>query len=129
MLFRTSLAALGIFAFVAAAPVVATHAAAQQSTTTANPRDAVRPPQDNATIERATTSISCTNSSGRTITYTLSVRGGSCIAADLGSLTGSGGRANNASCSSSGNGDEASATCAHGCGRTTGQGSCTQTPN
>ena len=126
MLFRTSLAALGIFAFIAAAPVVATHAAAQQSTTTAGSRDSLRPPQDNATIERATTSISCTSSSGRTVTYTLSVRGGSCIAADLGSLTGSGGRANNASGSSSGNGDEASATCSQGCGRTTGQGSCTQ---
>lgn len=133
MFHRISSAALAVFiaAIFAAAPIGAERADAQSeraATSTANPRDGVRATAPGATVQRATTSITCPQSNGRTITYTLSVRGGSCLAGDLGSLVGSGGTANNAACSSS-NGDEASAHCRNGCGRTSGQGSCTQTPN
>lgn len=135
MLHRISSAALAVFiaAIFAAAPIGAPPAEAQAeraaTSTAANPRDGVRASAADATVQQATTSISCPQSNGRTMTYTLSVRGGSCLAGDLGSLVGNGGTANNASCANTGNGDEASATCRHGCGKTSGQGSCTQTPN
>lgn len=116
----------GIFA---AAPIGAGSADAQAeraATSSANPRDGVRVTAPGATLQQATTSISCNNSNGTITTYTLSVRGGACATDGSG---GNGGTASLGSCVNSGNSDEASATCGRGCTKTAGQGSCTQTTN
>ena len=123
-------AALAVFiaAIFAAAPIGARPADAQServATSSANPRGGVRVTAPGATLQQATTSISCNNSNGTTTTYTLSVRGGTCL---TGGASGTGATASLAACNNGGS-DEAEATCGRGCTKTTGEGSCTQTTN
>lgn len=129
MLYRISSAALAVFiaAIFAAAPIGAGRADAQTeraATSTANPRDGLRAPAPG--VMSATTSISCSNRNGTITTYTLSVRGGTCL---TDGSHGNNGTAGGGSCAGSGNSDEATATCGRGCTKTAGQGSCTQTTN
>jgi hypothetical protein len=85
----------------------------------AGPGQITRPPgADAPTIAQATTSISCRQRDGSTITYTLSVDGGSCLAWGTGSNR-------QGRCISGA--DETKASCRSGCDNSEGSGSCTQT--
>lgn len=116
--------AVFIAAIFAAAPIGAGRADAQAervATSPTGPREGLRAPLPGPTLQRATNSISCRDSDGKTRTYTVRVTGGNCLTFGSGSDRG-------VSCSGSG-GDEATANCWEGCGDTSGEGSCTQTTN
>jgi hypothetical protein len=111
-----------VFAAIAALVVVAAAGfdiASAQLPQRAGPGQITRPPGTNApTVAEATTSISCRQGDGSTITYTLSVDGGSCLAWGTGSNR-------QGRCISGA--DETKASCRNGCENSDGSGSCTQT--
>jgi hypothetical protein len=117
MLLRISLAALAVFtaAVAVAEPVGSNRAAAEAQRSPTPTRPDVRAPRTGPTVQQATTSFRCNYSDGTTVTYTLSVNGGSCNRGTKG------GECHNAA------GSETKATCQDGCGFTKGSGSCTQT--